>query len=155
MHDRQNARGGATGTELLALYIQPLRSALSSFTSESRTVKELCRLLQDRLWIAQHGQLSPLWFSERICSFGLYSFRTIKCCYWKIVVRNSVLFKHSSQLLLDISVFWAKVWSLFVRGWRTSATCVWVVSWDCPTCARGAMSSCRTELVQEDAVQCE
>lgn len=60
MHDHQNARGGATGIDLLALYIQWLRSALSPFTSESHTAKELCRLLKDRLWIAQHGQLSPL-----------------------------------------------------------------------------------------------
>lgn len=37
MHDHPKARGGATGTELLALYIQLLRGALTPFTPESYT----------------------------------------------------------------------------------------------------------------------
>lgn len=57
MHDYQNARGGATGTELLAHYIQRFRGSLTPFTPESHAAKDLHRPLQDALWIAQLGGL--------------------------------------------------------------------------------------------------
>lgn len=52
------------GTGLLARYILRLRGALTPFTSETRAAKDLRTVLQDRLWIAQDGQLSPARLSE-------------------------------------------------------------------------------------------
>lgn len=52
------------GMELLALYIQLLRGALTPFTSETHAAEDLRAVLQDRLWIAQHGQLSPTRLSQ-------------------------------------------------------------------------------------------
>lgn len=51
-------------TELLALYIQRRRGALTPFTSETHAAEDLRTVLQDWLWIAQNGQLSPARLSQ-------------------------------------------------------------------------------------------
>lgn len=51
-------------TELLALYIQRRRGALTPFTSETHAAEDLRTVSQDWLWIAQHGQLSPARLSQ-------------------------------------------------------------------------------------------
>lgn len=51
-------------TELLALYIQRRRGALTPFTPETHAAEDLRTVPQDWLRIAQHGQLSPARLSQ-------------------------------------------------------------------------------------------
>lgn len=141
MHDYQNARGGATGTELLAHYIQRFRGSLTTIHSR-----------------VPHSQ-GPAQTSARraLDSTTRRAFFSFPArLFWNYLIKDLIF---CSQIAIGVfflqcfpnrRVFCLEVWG-FVLRWRTSAMRVRLVSWNCLSCAWGFMRSSSAGLAREDA----